>query len=175
MESRHITAVKKPWRWSNRYNALSQMLLTNQWLDKLSALRSELAVHGLVTPNHPPPLDPFDLDEENVGAVDDQVLTEVKLASTKGKITSVTTMIHYLSLLLSQSMLIPKASNISQPIQTTPICQSSHADSFMINCVVVTNLFLMTFMWMNVQRSCPACMFIIQQSHHSMHRVIFRE
>ncbi len=95
MESRHITAVKKPWRWSNRYNALSQMLLTNQWLDKLSALRSELAVHGLVTPNNPPPLDPLDLDEENVGAVDEQVRTEVKVASTKGKITSVTTMIHY--------------------------------------------------------------------------------
>ncbi len=76
-ESRHITAVKKPWHWSNRYNALSQMLLTNQRLDKLSALCSELAVHGLVTPNHPLPPDPFDLDEEDVGAVDDQVLAEV--------------------------------------------------------------------------------------------------
>ncbi|KAE9388501.1 hypothetical protein BT96DRAFT_781847, partial [Gymnopus androsaceus JB14] len=36
-ESRHITAVKKPWRRSNHYNALSQMLLTNQRLDKLAA------------------------------------------------------------------------------------------------------------------------------------------
>ncbi|KAJ7362401.1 hypothetical protein DFH08DRAFT_683551, partial [Mycena albidolilacea] len=38
-ESRHITAVKKPWRRSSRYNALGQMLLTNQRLDKLAAAR----------------------------------------------------------------------------------------------------------------------------------------
>ena len=29
-ESKHIKAVKEPWRRSNRYNALGQMLLTNQ-------------------------------------------------------------------------------------------------------------------------------------------------
>jgi hypothetical protein len=38
-ESKHIKAVKEPWRRSNRYNALSQMLLTNQRLDKLVAAR----------------------------------------------------------------------------------------------------------------------------------------
>ncbi|PBK62830.1 hypothetical protein ARMSODRAFT_990403 [Armillaria solidipes] len=81
-ESRHITAVKKPWRQSNRYNALSQMLLTNQRLDKLAALRLELATYGLVAPNHPPPPTPFDLENEDAGAVDDQVLAEVKLAAT---------------------------------------------------------------------------------------------
>ncbi|KIK32400.1 hypothetical protein CY34DRAFT_19074 [Suillus luteus UH-Slu-Lm8-n1] len=36
-ESKHIKAVKEPWRWSNRYNALGQMLVTNQRLDKLAA------------------------------------------------------------------------------------------------------------------------------------------
>jgi hypothetical protein len=36
-ESKHIAAIKKPWRRSNRYNALGQMLLTNQRLDKLAA------------------------------------------------------------------------------------------------------------------------------------------
>ena len=36
-ESRHITTVKKPWRRSNHYEALGQMLLTNQCLDKLLA------------------------------------------------------------------------------------------------------------------------------------------
>jgi hypothetical protein len=40
-ESRHITAVKKPWRRSNRYQALGQMLLINQRLDKLAAMRSD--------------------------------------------------------------------------------------------------------------------------------------
>jgi hypothetical protein len=36
-ESKHIKAVKEPWRRSNRFEALSQMLLTNQRLDKLAA------------------------------------------------------------------------------------------------------------------------------------------
>ncbi|KAI5982457.1 hypothetical protein EDD15DRAFT_2391272 [Pisolithus albus] len=38
-ESKHIKAVKKPWRRSNRFNALGQMLITNQRLDKLAAAR----------------------------------------------------------------------------------------------------------------------------------------
>ncbi|KAH9023764.1 hypothetical protein EDB85DRAFT_1870528, partial [Lactarius pseudohatsudake] len=38
-ESKHIKAVKEPWRRSNRFDALSQMLLTNQRLDKLAAAR----------------------------------------------------------------------------------------------------------------------------------------
>jgi len=38
-ESKHIVAVKKPWRRSNHHNALGQMLLTNQRLDKLAAMR----------------------------------------------------------------------------------------------------------------------------------------
>ena len=36
-ENKHIKAVKKPWRHSNRYMAMKQMLLMNQRLDKLSA------------------------------------------------------------------------------------------------------------------------------------------
>jgi hypothetical protein len=36
-ESKHIKAVKEPWWWSNKHNALGQMLLTNQQLDKLAA------------------------------------------------------------------------------------------------------------------------------------------
>ncbi|KAG2029792.1 hypothetical protein BDR03DRAFT_879952 [Suillus americanus] len=38
-ESCHITAVKQPWRRSNHFNALGQMLLTNQRLDKLGLAR----------------------------------------------------------------------------------------------------------------------------------------
>ncbi|KAG1904171.1 uncharacterized protein F5891DRAFT_1126616 [Suillus fuscotomentosus] len=38
-ESKHIKAVKEPWRWSNRHNALGQMLVTNQRLDKLAVSR----------------------------------------------------------------------------------------------------------------------------------------
>jgi hypothetical protein len=39
-ESKHIKAVKEPWRRSNRYEALHQMLVTNQRLDKLVAART---------------------------------------------------------------------------------------------------------------------------------------
>ncbi|KAG1805291.1 hypothetical protein EV424DRAFT_1474394 [Suillus variegatus] len=37
-KNKHIKAVKEPWRRSSRFNALGQILLTNQRLDKLSAL-----------------------------------------------------------------------------------------------------------------------------------------
>ena len=42
-ESKHLKAVKKPWRRSSRYKALGQMLLTNQRLDKLAASRVAFA------------------------------------------------------------------------------------------------------------------------------------
>ncbi|KAH9916552.1 hypothetical protein B0H21DRAFT_781954 [Amylocystis lapponica] len=48
-ESRHITAVKKPWRRSNHHKALGQMLLTNQRLDKLAAARVDFTSRGMLT------------------------------------------------------------------------------------------------------------------------------
>jgi hypothetical protein len=47
-ESKHIKAVKEPWRRSNRFDALSQMLLTNQRLDKLAAARVDFAERGML-------------------------------------------------------------------------------------------------------------------------------
>lgn len=47
-ESKHITAVKKPWRRSNRHKALGQMLLTNQRLDKLAAAYVNFAERGML-------------------------------------------------------------------------------------------------------------------------------
>jgi hypothetical protein len=47
-ESKHIQAVKEPWRRSNRYNAIGQMLLTNQRLDKLNALRIDFGQRGML-------------------------------------------------------------------------------------------------------------------------------
>jgi hypothetical protein len=38
-ESKHIVAIKEPWRRSSRHKALGQVLLTNQRLDKLAAAR----------------------------------------------------------------------------------------------------------------------------------------
>jgi hypothetical protein len=47
-ESKHIKAVKEPWRRSSRYNALGQMLLTNQRLDKLTASRVDFRTRGML-------------------------------------------------------------------------------------------------------------------------------
>jgi hypothetical protein len=47
-ESKHIKAVKEPWRRSNCWKALGQMLLTNQRLDKLDALRADYTRRGML-------------------------------------------------------------------------------------------------------------------------------
>ncbi|RXW19707.1 hypothetical protein EST38_g6140 [Candolleomyces aberdarensis] len=48
-ESKHIKAVKQPWRCSNRNNPLSQMLLTNQRMDKVAAFCVAVAEHNTQT------------------------------------------------------------------------------------------------------------------------------
>jgi hypothetical protein len=47
-ESRHIKAVKEPWRQSNRYEALGQILVTNQRLDKLAAIQQDFIERGML-------------------------------------------------------------------------------------------------------------------------------
>jgi hypothetical protein len=96
-ESRHITAVKKPWRRSNRYNALGQMLLVNQRLDKLAAMRSDFVARGMIPAGHAAGRQithllkrsrrVFDYEAEDNGPVDaeDQdILGHVILARTRG-------------------------------------------------------------------------------------------
>jgi hypothetical protein len=47
-ESKHIKAVKGLWRHSSKYNALSQMLITNQRLDKLTAAQVNFTSCGML-------------------------------------------------------------------------------------------------------------------------------
>jgi hypothetical protein len=47
-ESKHIKAVKKPWRRSSRWKALGQMLLINQRLDKLAAAKIDFTFRGML-------------------------------------------------------------------------------------------------------------------------------
>jgi hypothetical protein len=47
-ESKHIRAVKEPWRRSNRNEALGQMLVSNQRLDQLAAARTDFANRGML-------------------------------------------------------------------------------------------------------------------------------
>ena len=48
-ESKHITAVKRPWRRSNEHLALPQILRCNQRLDKLAAARVDFTTRGMLT------------------------------------------------------------------------------------------------------------------------------
>jgi hypothetical protein len=50
-ESKHIRAVKEPWRRSSKHNALGQILETNQQLDKLSEARVTFKAYGLLEDN----------------------------------------------------------------------------------------------------------------------------
>jgi hypothetical protein len=47
-ESKHIKAVKEPWRRSSHNQPLGQMLLTNQCLDKLAASRVYFKAQGML-------------------------------------------------------------------------------------------------------------------------------
>jgi hypothetical protein len=47
-ESKHIRAVKEPWRRSNRNQPLGQMLVTNQRLDQLAAARADFIRRGML-------------------------------------------------------------------------------------------------------------------------------
>ncbi|KAG1718898.1 hypothetical protein EDB19DRAFT_1837359 [Suillus lakei] len=88
-ESKHIKAVKEPWRQSSQYKALSQMLVMNQCLSKLAAARVDFDSHGMLKdtclsvelealgmsdnvdvpndegPNVPPPNEANDHDNDN--------------------------------------------------------------------------------------------------------------
>ena len=102
-ESRHITAMKKPWWCSSQYEALGQMLLINQCLDKLMAIRSDFISHGMMPAGHIPsagvsflpPLnggppvsgnhDGRDDEDPDVGPVNENVLGHVVLAHARSE------------------------------------------------------------------------------------------
>jgi hypothetical protein len=93
-ESKHIQAVKDPWRRSSRNQPLGQMLLTNQRLDKLAAARVDFESRGMldrpsiVRDVPPPPLPPPAPDQDDDEAADVSGMTalgDVKLAIRPGE------------------------------------------------------------------------------------------
>ncbi|EIW75164.1 hypothetical protein CONPUDRAFT_66110, partial [Coniophora puteana RWD-64-598 SS2] len=85
-ESKHIEAVKDPWRRSSRFNALGQMLRTNSRLDKLAACRVDFDARGMLADDL---LDEeLELDEQFriVGKIDGkELMAEVKLAKSRAR------------------------------------------------------------------------------------------
>jgi len=86
MELKHIRAVKEPWQCSNRFNALGQMLVMNQRLNKLAAAWRWFTEHGMLDgPLLPVGMEVVrvDVEDEEGGVVDDEPATyTVKLASS---------------------------------------------------------------------------------------------
>ncbi|KAJ6626686.1 hypothetical protein B0H10DRAFT_1941690 [Mycena sp. CBHHK59/15] len=79
-ESKHIKAVKEPYRHLSRKRPLSQIILTNQHLDKLAA--AVLLPLPLPPPVEEPPDDPNDEHVDQGEVAGPTCLGEVKLAKT---------------------------------------------------------------------------------------------
>lgn len=80
---KHIKAMKEPWQQSSHFEALGQMLITNQRLDKLAATCVNFQKCGIFDQplfgeidNKPPPLH----EDDDGGGIDDDVMTDVILS-----------------------------------------------------------------------------------------------
>ncbi|KAF8121859.1 hypothetical protein EV363DRAFT_1183993 [Boletus edulis] len=74
-ESKHIKAVKRPYRRSNKFNALKQMLLTNQRIDKLAASLVDFTARGML-------IEPSAMSHLRYFVEGEQVLCDIRLART---------------------------------------------------------------------------------------------
>ena len=90
-----MAVVKEPWRHSSRFEALGQMLITNQHLDKLFALHTDLISRDMLSVPSLSLTDtsaksrkrgPDDDEDDNLIVEVDKVMAEVKLAKTPCKL-----------------------------------------------------------------------------------------
>ena len=86
-ESKHISAVKRPWRRSSRHNAIHQIMKTNCRVAKLSAARSDFTARGMLNfptwqPRVPHPV--LSDDDDQCGAAEGAIHNEVFLAQRHG-------------------------------------------------------------------------------------------
>lgn len=94
-ESKHIQAVKEPYRRTNHHNELGQMLMINQRNDKLLAAYTDFVDRGMLHPKDPfqnilpaPSNQPCERPNNHmdISTASDapQLLAEVQLCKTKG-------------------------------------------------------------------------------------------
>jgi hypothetical protein len=99
-ESKHIKAVKEPWRRSSRYKALIQMLRTLTRLDRLASLRSIFSGQGMLQgstasyalrmlrgelPEPPAPPEDDEEDDDGGDSPGPKSMSSIELARTPGK------------------------------------------------------------------------------------------
>jgi hypothetical protein len=75
-ESKHIKAVKEPWRRSSRYNALSQMLTVLTRIEKMSTLRRQFAERGMMAGTTSSYMTSIVFDEQSVYAQNATVFSD---------------------------------------------------------------------------------------------------
>ena len=88
-ESKHMTAIKRPWHRSSRYNAIKQIMQINQRMEKLTTAHVNFTSQGILTfptwqPRllHSVPLD--DEDDQSGASHEGAIHNEVFLAQTHG-------------------------------------------------------------------------------------------
>ena len=133
MELKHIKAVKKPWHHSSCYHALLQMLVINEWQDKLMAMWSVFTQKGMLQGttlayttmmlcgDRPPPL-PVIQEEgrDDHGAVTGPwVMNMVTLAVTAGELDTALNIMS-MSKSFSQNVIILNIFLSSHPILISP-------------------------------------------------------
>lgn len=74
-ESKHIKAVKEPWRQSSRYHALIQMLRTLVRMDKMEALRRKLTKMGMLVGTTSSYMAQIKTEENNIDNASDAEIT----------------------------------------------------------------------------------------------------
>lgn len=171
-ESRHITAVKRPWRRSNRHNALGQMLLTNQRLDKLKAARNNFVHRGLLPPSHAPPPKPVLMPDEDGdgGPIDEHVTGTVTLARTRRTSIILSFMCYTNFRHPSQNENFLATLRVWPSMPTSWISWNSRVASFMTNSILMARQ-QTRLNSKNVQRSLPEYQYSLQQRQHSMLQV----
>lgn len=196
-EAKHIKSVKQPWRRSSKFNALGQMLLTNQRLDKLGAAYATFKARGMLEGSvldaayaslGISPDDDSDSDESEDEDDEEQyeggpvrgptVLGEVKLARTPRK-CSIFCLPSVPTEFFLKNAGIPGTlrPSLSSSVARTSISATSFVSFSMINFTLQARTISKTFhsMIVLVSRVVKQFKFFTQPSPPSMHLATHRE
>jgi hypothetical protein len=170
-ESRHITAIKRPWRRSNHHNALGQMLLTIQRLDKLKAARNDFVHRGLLPPSHAPPPKPVLMPEEDEdgGPIDEHVTGTVTLARRR-RMYKILSLVGYTDFQHQNARFLATLQDLPI-ILTSQILLNSHAASFTTKYILMDHQ-QTKWHWKSALRSTPRFQYSVLRPQHSMPRAM---
>ena len=188
-ESKHIKAMKEPWRRSSRFKALKQMLLTNSRMDKLSSASrahtelgmmdgttssyTEMILRGEQPQVRAAAADAYnDEDNDNSPEPGPKALSSIKLAHSPGM-----SFIHipfdpYTDQFYQREG-IHKQRKLLQTTSTSPNLSRCYDDSCTTKSTPIRKHHRQTSHWMSAQGLLGPFPSTIPQLPTSMHRAIF--